>query len=174
MLNTLRYFPMGVVISTVILVIWKVILKKNITKSKSFLLFVNFVYITIFLMLTFFSREAGSREEMELTLGATYRNEQGKAFFYENILLFIPYGLLMPITFPKFSKIYFCIGSGVAFSVTLEMAQFITGRGFFQLDDIVTNTCGVILGWMGYYCIIYMIGKRVRSRKKYESKASEL
>lgn len=33
-------------------------------------------------------------------------------------------------------------------SILIELAQLIFKRGYFELNDIITNTCGVIVGIM--------------------------
>ena len=44
-------------------------------------------------------------------------------------------------------KMRFCVLTGFLLSCGIEMSQLITQRGYCQLDDVVTNTAGTIIGW---------------------------
>ena len=50
-----------------------------------------------------------------------------------NIVLFIPFGMLFPIIFDKRQKGFLC--SAVAFSLLIEIIQFILGLGSTDLDE---------------------------------------
>jgi len=67
-----------------------------------------------------------------------------------NILLFIPLGFFLPFQTPK-KRISFIRILLVAFlfSVSIEMLQYITGRGITEVDDVINNTFGGVLGWCG-------------------------
>ena len=72
-----------------------------------------------------------------------------------NVLMFMPYGYLMPALFPKRS---FCwqkvLLIGIIITLFIEMMQLVTHRGCFDLDDIFHNTLGVLLGYaLGHYAI---------------------
>jgi glycopeptide antibiotics resistance protein len=73
-----------------------------------------------------------------------------------NIIGFIPLGILLPLVFP-FAKnsimltfFVFCI------SLLFESFQLVTGVGIFDVDDLLLNTTGGIIGY-----ILYVIAKRV-------------
>lgn len=97
------------------------------------------------------SREPGSRLGMELYLFATWRdNVVARGFVIENIFMFIPFGILFPYEVPFLRKIWFCIPTACLCSICIEGVQFITGRGYCQLDDVVMNTVGAGIGWLFY------------------------
>lgn len=157
MIEPLGYLPWGVLAGVVFLLLlgaWQRGARQksgSMTGKRRWILFLCVVYITVLLNLTYFSREPGSRigVTMEIfdTWGTTAREH---AFFIENILLFIPFGILFPLAFPPLRKPQFCIMEGFFFSVFLELIQFVTGRGYCQLDDVVTNTLGALIGWGCY------------------------
>ena len=72
--------------------------------------------------------------------------------------MFVPFGLLVPRAFfsrkyvinghsgQTFQRYLLCVAAGFALSCVIELVQLVTGRGFCQLDDIVTNTAGTVLG----------------------------
>lgn len=105
-------------------------------------------YVLVVLQTAFFSREPGSRKTISLvpfeTWGCTFHMH---AFFIENIIMFLPFGVLMPILFPRMRRFSCCVLAGFACSCAIEIAQYLTQRGFLQLDDIMTNTAGTLVGW---------------------------
>ena len=77
-----------------------------------------------------------------------------------NILLFIPLGFFLPFQTPK-KRISFIRILLVAFlfSVSIEMLQYITGRGITEVDDVINNTLGGVLGWCGQRVIVRKYAK---------------
>ena len=63
------------------------------------------IYIVVVLMTVFFSRELGSREGIDMRILGTWGiTMQDHAWVIENVLLFIPLGLLLPFWFPTGRK----------------------------------------------------------------------
>lgn len=95
-----------------------------------------------------FSREAGSRKTVSLILFETWgRSFHMHAMFIENIIMFIPFGVFLPTLFERFRNWRLCVLTGFLCSCSIEISQYITQRGYLQLDDVVTNTIGALLGW---------------------------
>ena len=44
-------------------------------------------------------------------------------------------------------KMRSCVLTGFLLSCGIEISQLITQRGYCQLDDVVTNTAGTLIGW---------------------------
>lgn len=64
-----------------------------------------------------------------------------------NILLFIPYGILLPLCqYLKRKNIRFTLITGVCLSLFLELFQFVTRVGTFETDDIINNFIGIVMG----------------------------
>lgn len=62
--------------------------------------------------------------------------------------MLMPLGLILP-TFKKISlKQIFLIA--LLFSAGIETAQFITGRGLMEFDDVFNNTVGAVVGYKTY------------------------
>lgn len=106
------------------------------------------LYMAILLVITFFSRESGSRSDVvDMKLFSTWGiNARNNAFVVENVLLFIPYGFLCGWAYRWGRSIFRCALFGALTSMLIEYFQLLTGRGYFQIDDILTNTLGMILG----------------------------
>ncbi|MCM1058344.1 MAG: VanZ family protein [Firmicutes bacterium] len=110
------------------------------------------VYMAVLIVITFFSRESGSRSDvLDLRLFSTWGiNDRNNAFVVENVLLFIPYGLFYCWNSSMRWKPFWCTLLGAVISLWIETMQLVTGRGYFQIDDIVTNTLGAFLGALLY------------------------
>lgn len=66
---------------------------------------------------------------------------------YLNVAMFIPLGVLLPLMFDIFKKWYFMLAAGAGASLLIEVSQYVTGRGLFDADDLLTNTLGAMLGY---------------------------
>ena len=63
-------------------------------------------YILVIFRIAFLCREPGSRKAISLVLFETWGHTfHMHAMFVENIIMFIPFGVLLPILFRKFRKI---------------------------------------------------------------------
>lgn len=136
----------GMAIYMVIYQIWN---KKRYSSRKIVVCTLAFAYILVLIQTAFFSREPGSRKGISLTLFETWGNSNYMhAFFIENIIMFIPFGILMPVVVKRMQKVQNCVVTGFLFSCVIELSQLITQRGYCQLDDVVTNTVGALIGWL--------------------------
>lgn len=121
------------------------------------------MYLTIMLMISFFSRESGSKEGIDMQLLSTWGiNNRNKAFFVENIIFFVPYGFLLAWAVRPARRGITAAMLGAVTSLVIESMQLVTGRGVFQIDDIVTNTAGALAGCL-LFGIVVRIGKAARS-----------
>ena len=107
------------------------------------------IYLSVMLIITFLSREGGGGSVFDLKLFSTWGiNDRNNALVVENVLLFVPYGFFGCWAFERAKGFLWCTLMGAATSLTIETLQLVTGRGFFQIDDIVTNTLGAMVGWL--------------------------
>lgn len=123
--------------------------------------FILLTYFVVLLWISFFSRPAGSRNRLDLELFSTWGSSAySQRYFIENILMTIPFGLLVPIRFIRFRgpmricMLTFCM------SILLEITQYVTSRGYCQLDDVITNTSGALVGYGIYYILCIVPKKR--------------
>ena len=70
-----------------------------------------------------------------------------------NIIPFIPFGLLLPITYKKFCSAVKVLSIGLASILLMEIFQFFTKLGFFDVDDIVLNMVGIVCGYFMFLVI---------------------
>lgn len=176
--DTFRYLPHAVAVGVGFVTVaaaWKnrQMIKKQkrlehahaVPGTQLLLWFLVAVYFAMMLSITLFSREPGSRTGVDLKLFETWGNQcLPDRYFVENILLFLPFGCFLPIVWPQAENVLTLALSACMISIGIEMAQYITGRGYSQLDDIVTNTAGAVIG----YLLFFIAAKIIRLSRKWK------
>jgi len=116
-------------------------------------------YVYSILRIAFFSRPAGSRTaSVNFEIFSTWGDSASThAFVLENIIFFIPLGLLIPIITQGRFKFFLTVLTGFLCSFALEAAQYKTGRGFCQIDDLIMNTAGTVMGVTIYFIVAYLL-----------------
>ncbi len=64
-----------------------------------------------------------------------------------NIIIFIPLGLLLPVILKRKSSRDIFLG-GFLLSASIETVQFIFGLGNTDINDLILNTLGTIIGYL--------------------------
>lgn len=72
-----------------------------------------------------------------------------------NVVVFIPVGLLLGIAFKQVTW-WKALLIGCSISVIIESLQFFLMRGFSELDDVMHNTLGCLIGF-GFMIILRII-----------------
>ncbi len=82
-----------------------------------------------------------------------------------NIAAFVPFGFLLPSMWPKGEKHHpFAVGIvTMTFSIVVEVLQFLTKSGSADVDDVILNTIGGLLGYVFY--LIVEAHQKKRKRK---------
>ena len=87
------------------------------------------------------------------TISLYLRSNQGREYAMQNIggniAGFIPFGVLLALLFRRLRNAWYIIGLTLLLSLLFETTQLITGLGIFDVDDLMLNTLGGLLG----YCI---------------------
>lgn len=74
-----------------------------------------------------------------------------------NILLFMPLGFLLPLLFEdirSLKKVFIC---GCLTSIIIEVSQIFTVMNVVDIDDVILNTLGAVLGYACYLIFIKLI-----------------
>jgi glycopeptide antibiotics resistance protein len=79
-----------------------------------------------------------------------------------NIIAFIPWGFMLPLIYQSLHKFAKFIATTLLFILTIELFQFVTMTGFFDIDDIILNSIGCAIGYF-FYCLIFIFIFRKRS-----------
>lgn len=94
-----------------------------------------------------------------------YREELGMAAVLTNIVgnvvCFIPFGAILPVLARRARNFWVIVTLSFEFSLLVECTQLISKVGSFDVDDILLNTLGGILGF-----IVFTVCNMVR-RKHY-------
>ena len=77
-----------------------------------------------------------------------YYKINGFANLFGNILVFVPYGMLLPFTSKGNKKWWIPTLYGFTLSTFIEVFQLLTRFGEFDIDDILLNTLGALLGFL--------------------------
>lgn len=112
--------------------------------------------VLLIMWLTIFAKEATVRE-IKLTPLWSYRRIGDIFLTCEivlNIALFVPYGALLYANL-KNKSLPKVIIIGCVTSAVIEIIQFIFALGLCEIDDIISNTMGTIIGC----CIVYLNSK---------------
>jgi glycopeptide antibiotics resistance protein len=64
----------------------------------------------------------------------------------------VPLGFLLPLLWKRFEKMRLTLLFGFLLSLAIEIAQLLTHRAT-DIDDILMNTLGTIIGYYLYICI---------------------
>ncbi len=83
-----------------------------------------------------------------------------------NILVFMPFGFLLPIMSRRLRGFFRIVLSGLALSLVVEFIQLVTHTGCFDVDDLLLNTIGAALGFMIFALVWSRRKKRLRSRAR--------
>lgn len=99
-----------------------------------------------------------------------YRNSLGaEAFFiniYGNILAFLPFGFLVPVVAWHRQNFLSVLLWSLAMTLSIEVIQLVSQVGSFDVDDMILNVTGGILGYVGYLLGHYIWRTMVRKGEK--------
>lgn len=152
--NTWPMLTLFIVIITVIRITSIIINREKIVFYKEFYGLLAIIYLLLLYYLLLSTEKAASginltpfKEMIRYTIGS-------RAFFYNvigNIVLFIPFGYFSS-SYLKAKKISHIIIPSILISLTAETIQYKIGRAF-DVDDIILNVVGAIIGFMAYISI---------------------
>lgn len=77
-----------------------------------------------------------------------------------NVLMFVPVGVLYGAASRK-SRAWKVLLVGACISVSIEALQFFLHRGFSEIDDVLHNALGCLIGWMLYRVVAWGVGRIV-------------
>lgn len=84
-----------------------------------------------------------------------------------NIVIFIPYGLLLPFILEKRKNIFLkTMISGILFIIFIEIFQYISAMGLCDIDDLIMNTISILIGYGLYLVIRKVINKYQKKKEK--------
>ncbi|HDR6309479.1 TPA: VanZ family protein [Bacillus cereus] len=102
-------------------------------------------------------------------INLTLFDTAGSTTYLLNIVLFMPFGFLLPTIWPQFRKMKNTVCAGFLFSLAIELNQLLNNR-ITDIDDLFTNTIGAIVGYVLYRVLFKLICKR--EEKKLDTNSS--
>ncbi|MGP7818031.1 VanZ family protein [Niallia sp. 01092] len=67
-----------------------------------------------------------------------------------NIFLFVPFGFILPWRFARIDSVFRAALVGALFSTCIEITQLLITNRFTDIDDIILNTIGTVIGYFVY------------------------
>ncbi|WP_026571919.1 MULTISPECIES: VanZ family protein [Sediminibacillus] len=131
--------------------------KKRFTIAKKSL-DVSIIVYSIFLLVLLFFRPAGQVYDnynlipFKTIMFYLYGETSPFIAFYNlaaNIGLFIPFGIYYCCKREE-AKLRYLAGMAIASVSLIEILQFLTHRGSMDIDDLILNTSGILLGYLIY------------------------
>ena len=131
----------------------------------------------LILFVTLLSRTKIASPSVYLTPFSTFERGQlnGDLFIFMilNVCLFVPFGASLPFVIrgKAWKKLLFTILSGLLFSFIIESLQNLFSVGYMDIDDIISNTLGTIIGSSTYLLYLQM-KKNIKKAKRMKRTAA--
>lgn len=115
------------------------------------------VYFLAVIYATLFSRESGKTAEILLRFEALQKAAAEKSVeplnhFLLNVALFVPMGVLLPLILPeRLGKCLSVVSVGLCLSTLVEGTQLLFRLGQCDVEDLVANTGGSLLGYAAFW-----------------------
>jgi glycopeptide antibiotics resistance protein len=103
----------------------------NLNSLKRHVLYSNFIPLKTIINYVFY--EVNQRIAIQNILG--------------NIIIFVPFGLLLPLIVTRKFNGFSIVTISFFLSLVLELIQLFSGIGSFDVDDLILNTIGALLGF---------------------------
>ncbi len=156
------YFEAGLVAGAVLaflyclILLYRFICLKNIVKTSTFDACIKIPFVALLglycymvLGVTVLSRTKEAVYFFRLVPFSTWGTDtMSLKFWVENILMMIPFGILLYVLWMPFRKIYWSLFAGGLFSLIIESIQLFTRLGKFETDDIINNIFGTLIGFL--------------------------
>lgn len=142
-------------------------MKKEKSKPHPLAVFLFILYLLLLFYLLFFSEnygrtaEGGYRYNLELfkEIKRFWYNRDSLGFstvltnLVGNVVAFAPFGFFLPMLCRKGKNIVWCVLCSAGFSLLVESVQLLTKVGAFDVDDILLNAIGGMVGYLCYYLV---------------------
>lgn len=113
-----------------------------------------FVIYCCFLLSATFAGRPRVHGAMLIPFSSYYEAWAAKSFIgWRNILLniamFIPFGALFPICWDRKLNLRKLLVIVALTSLSIEIVQYISRTGLFEIDDLINNLLGALIGFLG-------------------------
>ena len=161
---------LGFIVSLIILIVDRIKKRDISALFKHITTALLIIYLLFLLTVTIFLRS----RNLEVSIGFEliplknliniFRNKTYRELYEvaANILVFVPYGFLLSCVIRK--RKYLPLICGLATTVSIEIVQYVDKRGVFDINDIINNFIGVLIGY-GVYRLFRSICQKAAERK---------
>ncbi len=145
--------------------------KHVFTKMQFTSFFLFTAWLVVVIGITMFSRGANFQGWINFRLFSGYINAWNNWSLSEfqliifNMLMFMPLGFLLPLSGKRLRHFAPVLLVSFLVTVCLEIVQMLTGKGIFELDDILHNIIGSIAGYFLITAILSCIEQKKVSVK---------
>lgn len=150
-------------------------IKSAAKKAIMWIIFILYIAVTLYFL--FFAGEMGRssakteysynlelfKEITRFTQWAKMSETGFKAMMINvvgNVACFIPFGILLPINVKSMGRFINILLITFVVSLGIESVQLITKLGSFDVDDILLNTLGGVLGYTIYVIVLKCKGNK--------------
>ena len=155
----------GSVIIAVALLLLAAAGMRRIKKTQAVGTLAALIYTVLVFGSTVFTRGVTDRQ-CELTLFWSWREVlagRDMAMLEQILLNFVmlaPVGFLLPVAAGRRVRPATALAVGVLLSGTIEVSQYVFRRGLFELDDIMHNSLGCMIGCMAANAVLTFLMRR--------------
>ena len=114
------------------------------------------LFVAVLLYITVASRSGAQRRDLvfrplySFYLARTVTREYYRSMLM-NVFLFFPLGLMLPFALPERGHPVLCsLLIGIGLSVCFEAIQYVFALGWTEIDDVIMNTLGVLIGGLSF------------------------
>ena len=121
------------------------------------------LYIVVLLYFTVVGRYSHEEYEYQINFFTSYRwffqynGEQVLRQLLINFVMLMPVGFLLPVVIKAKHKYLITMALSLLLTIFIETMQLITKCGSFEIDDIINNFVGAVLGMLLYVLCIKLI-----------------
>ena len=141
--------------------------RHKFNKAQCFAAILLSLYIVVLLYFTVTGRYSHEEYEYKINFFTSYRwlfktsGEQLLRQLLINLVMLMPVGFLLPIVITTKHKYLITMVLSLLLTVFIETMQLITKCGSFEVDDIINNFIGAVLGML-----IYMLLNKIIQNQK--------
>ena len=141
--------------------------RQKFNKIQCFAAILLSLYIVVLLYFTVVGRYSHEEYEYQINFFTSYRwffqynGEQVLRQLLINLVMLMPVGFLLPVIINAKHKFLITMALSLLLTVFIETMQLITKCGSFEIDDIINNFIGAVIGMLIYM----LLNKIIQNRK---------
>lgn len=130
--------------TVILLSIAVIVMSAMVSRRWNVILICLCVFVIVYLTLLFRGTEGTKNTELLGYYKRIFESSEARADIIKNIWLFIPLGAALYQLCPQKRIIL----AAVVLSILIELIQYYTGKGYCELDDIISNSLGGGIGFI--------------------------